>query len=80
MTMGYLFWYGYHVPAVRRRDIYYDKLEREKLAKFGGMALVLDPFLFLESWKVYCWHGLLFLSFLGWESFVWRMLLSVDGG
>jgi len=79
MTMGYLFWYGYHVPAVRRRDIYYDKLEREKLAKFGGMALVFYPIFWKTGWKC-CWNGLLFLSFLAWESFVLRMLLFVDGG
>ena len=36
MTMGYLFWYGYHVPAVRRRDIFYEKLEEERIAKYGG--------------------------------------------
>jgi len=34
--MGYLFWYGYHVPAVRRRDIFYEKLEEERIAKYGG--------------------------------------------
>ncbi len=28
--MGYAFWLGYHIPAVRRRDAYYDKLERDK--------------------------------------------------
>jgi len=27
--MGYAFWLGY-IPAVRRRDAYYDKLERDK--------------------------------------------------
>jgi cytochrome c oxidase subunit 7 len=36
MTMGYLFWYGYHVPAVRRRDAFYENLERERIAKYGG--------------------------------------------
>ena len=35
MTMGYLFWYGYHVPAVRRRDMYYERLEKERTAKYG---------------------------------------------
>jgi len=31
-SAGYLFWYGYHVPAVRRRDIFYSKLEEERAA------------------------------------------------
>jgi hypothetical protein len=43
MTMGYLFWYGYHVPAVRRRDAFYEKLERDKIAKFGGTPLPPMP-------------------------------------
>lgn len=38
MTMGYLFWYGYHVPAVRRRDAFYEKLEKERVAKYGGIT------------------------------------------
>ncbi|MCJ1279327.1 hypothetical protein MMC21_007151 [Puttea exsequens] len=29
-TMGYFYWYGYHVPAVRRRDLFYAKLEQER--------------------------------------------------
>ena len=37
MTMGYIFWYGYHVPAVRRRDMFYEKLEKERVAKYGGI-------------------------------------------
>ena len=37
LTMGYLFWYGYHVPAVRRRDIFYERLEKERIAKYGGI-------------------------------------------
>jgi len=31
-SFGYLFWYGYHVPAVRKRDIYYLKLEDQRAA------------------------------------------------
>jgi cytochrome c oxidase subunit 7 len=38
MTMGYLFWYGYHVPAVRRRDAFYEKLERDRTAKYGSIT------------------------------------------
>lgn len=26
------FWYGYHVPAVRKRDAFYVKLEAERAA------------------------------------------------
>lgn len=29
-TFGYLYWYGYHVPATRKRDLFYAKLERER--------------------------------------------------
>ena len=43
MTMGYLFWYGYHVPAVRRRDIFYEKLEKERIAKYGGIPQPWPP-------------------------------------
>jgi hypothetical protein len=35
MTMAYLFWYGYHVPNVRRRDLFYERLEEERIAKYG---------------------------------------------
>src|SRR5579871_4595105 len=42
MTMGYLFWYGYHVPAVRRRDIYYERLERERTSKYGGIVFISE--------------------------------------
>ncbi|CZS88094.1 related to cytochrome-c oxidase chain VIIa [Rhynchosporium agropyri] len=31
-TFGYAFWYGYHVPAVARRDAYYSKLEDRRAA------------------------------------------------
>ena len=44
MTMGYLYWYGYHVPAVRRRDAFYEKLEEERIAKYGGNSLNLFCF------------------------------------
>ncbi|CAI6333702.1 unnamed protein product [Periconia digitata] len=27
---GYGWWYGYHVPAVRHRDSYYEKIENER--------------------------------------------------
>ncbi|KXL47517.1 hypothetical protein M433DRAFT_57750 [Acidomyces richmondensis BFW] len=36
-SMGYLFWYGYHVPAVRRRDLFYSKLEDERAQAMGQM-------------------------------------------
>ncbi|ORY78582.1 cytochrome c oxidase family protein-like protein, partial [Protomyces lactucae-debilis] len=26
---GYAFWFGYHIPAVRKRDAYYAKLESQ---------------------------------------------------
>lgn len=29
ITGGYAFWFGYHIPAVRKRDAYYAKLEAE---------------------------------------------------
>lgn len=31
-AFGYAFWYGYHVPAVRKRDLYYAKLEDQRAA------------------------------------------------
>ncbi|KAF7892174.1 uncharacterized protein EAF01_010254 [Botrytis porri] len=31
-TFGYGFWYGYHVPAVRKRDAFYAKLEDQRAA------------------------------------------------
>ncbi|TVY68934.1 Cytochrome c oxidase subunit 7A [Lachnellula suecica] len=34
-TFGYLFWYGYHVPAVRKRDAFYSKLEDKRAAEAG---------------------------------------------
>ena len=48
VTMGYVFWYGYHVPAVRRRDLFYEKLERERIAKYGGNPLSLSSTLVLR--------------------------------
>jgi hypothetical protein len=49
--MGYIFWYGYHVPAVRKRDLFYEKLEKERLAKYGGIPHLLCRFvmLFLDA-------------------------------
>ncbi|PMD23669.1 cytochrome-c oxidase, subunit VIIa [Hyaloscypha hepaticicola] len=32
MSFGYLFWYGYHVPAVNKRDRFYSKLEDQRAA------------------------------------------------
>ncbi|KAH9833944.1 cytochrome-c oxidase, subunit VIIa [Teratosphaeria destructans] len=34
-SVGYFWWYGYHVPAVRRRDLFYAKLEDQRAAAFG---------------------------------------------
>ncbi|KAF2729180.1 cytochrome c oxidase family protein-like protein [Polyplosphaeria fusca] len=34
-TAGYAWWYGFHVPAVRRRDAFYAKIEEER-AKYLG--------------------------------------------
>ncbi|CAG8975756.1 hypothetical protein HYALB_00009274 [Hymenoscyphus albidus] len=31
-AFGYAFWYGYHVPAVRKRDAFYAKLEDQRAA------------------------------------------------
>lgn len=33
ITGGYAFWFGYHIPAVRKRDAYYAKLEAEGTGK-----------------------------------------------
>ncbi|KAF1924590.1 uncharacterized protein M421DRAFT_424725 [Didymella exigua CBS 183.55] len=35
VTAGYGWWYGYHVPAVRHRDAFYQKLEDERAAALG---------------------------------------------
>ncbi|KAF2477164.1 cytochrome c oxidase family protein-like protein [Lindgomyces ingoldianus] len=32
---GYGFWYGYHVPSVRHRDAFYQKIEDERAAALG---------------------------------------------
>ncbi|KAK5131678.1 hypothetical protein LTR08_000732 [Meristemomyces frigidus] len=32
---GYLWWYGYHIPAVRRRDMFYAKLEDQRAEALG---------------------------------------------
>ncbi|OCK90871.1 cytochrome c oxidase family protein-like protein [Cenococcum geophilum 1.58] len=34
-TAGYAWWYGYHVPAVRHRDVFYQKIEDERVAALG---------------------------------------------
>ncbi|KAF2175682.1 cytochrome c oxidase family protein-like protein [Zopfia rhizophila CBS 207.26] len=35
VTAGYAFWYGYHVPAVRHRDTFYQKIEDERARNLG---------------------------------------------
>ncbi|OSS51595.1 hypothetical protein B5807_03535 [Epicoccum nigrum] len=35
VAAGYGWWYGYHVPAVRHRDAFYQKLEDERAAAIG---------------------------------------------
>ncbi|BFZ53181.1 hypothetical protein PYCC9005_000204 [Savitreella phatthalungensis] len=35
ITGGYAWWFGYHVPAVRRRDAFYAKLEQEGSGGYG---------------------------------------------
>ncbi|QDS67894.1 hypothetical protein FKW77_008208 [Venturia effusa] len=32
---GYGWWYGYHIPAVRRRDAFYQKLEDKRAQALG---------------------------------------------
>ncbi|KAK4626723.1 Cytochrome c oxidase subunit 9, mitochondrial [Fulvia fulva] len=34
-SFGYFWWYGFHVPSVRRRDQFYAKLEDERAAALG---------------------------------------------
>ncbi|CAG7925137.1 unnamed protein product [Penicillium olsonii] len=34
-TFGYLWWYGFHLPRVRERDVYYSRLEAERAAQRG---------------------------------------------
>ncbi|KAF2875629.1 cytochrome c oxidase family protein-like protein [Massariosphaeria phaeospora] len=35
LTSGYAWWYGYHVPAVRHRDAFYQRLEDERARSLG---------------------------------------------
>ncbi|KAH7382186.1 cytochrome c oxidase family protein-like protein [Pyrenochaeta sp. MPI-SDFR-AT-0127] len=35
VTAGYAWWYGYHVPAVRHRDAFYQKIEDERASALG---------------------------------------------
>ncbi|KAH3908279.1 hypothetical protein HBI56_228330 [Parastagonospora nodorum] len=35
LVAGYGWWYGYHVPAVRHRDAFYQKLEDDRAATLG---------------------------------------------
>ncbi|KAF2859182.1 cytochrome c oxidase family protein-like protein [Piedraia hortae CBS 480.64] len=35
-SMGYFWWYGLHIPLVRRRDFFYDKLENERAKALEG--------------------------------------------
>ncbi|CAG7851419.1 SubName: Full=Uncharacterized protein {ECO:0000313/EMBL:CCA71154.1} [Serendipita indica DSM 11827] len=35
VSSGYAYWYFYYIPSVRRRQEYYLKLEKEKLAAAG---------------------------------------------
>ncbi|KAH7555240.1 hypothetical protein BM1_06863 [Bipolaris maydis] len=35
VVAGYGWWYGYHVPAVRHRDAFYQKLEDERASALG---------------------------------------------
>ncbi|GAB1732362.1 hypothetical protein NU195Hw_g7306t1 [Hortaea werneckii] len=32
---GYFWWYGFHMPAVRRRDLFYAKLEDQRAEALG---------------------------------------------
>ncbi|KAF2257749.1 cytochrome c oxidase family protein-like protein [Lojkania enalia] len=35
---GYAWWYGYHVPAVRHRDQFYQKIEEERAKAMGQQS------------------------------------------
>ncbi|KAF1934717.1 cytochrome c oxidase family protein-like protein [Clathrospora elynae] len=35
VATGYGWWYGYHVPAVRHRDAFYQKIEDERASALG---------------------------------------------
>ena len=58
MTMGYIFWYGYHVPAVRKRDMFYEKLEKERITKYGGiptnpcLPVLYRDFIWIFEWML----------------------------
>jgi hypothetical protein len=36
VTAGYTWWYGYHVPATRKRDNFYQKLEDQRAKAIGS--------------------------------------------
>ncbi|KAF2249453.1 cytochrome c oxidase family protein-like protein [Trematosphaeria pertusa] len=36
IAAGYAFWYGYHVPAVRHRDAFYQRIEDERARALGS--------------------------------------------
>ncbi|KAF2686102.1 cytochrome c oxidase family protein-like protein [Lentithecium fluviatile CBS 122367] len=35
VASGYAWWYGYHVPAVRHRDAFYQQIEDERARALG---------------------------------------------
>lgn len=35
IAAGYGWWYGFHVPSVRRRDLFYAKLEDQRAEALG---------------------------------------------
>ncbi|KAF2275113.1 cytochrome c oxidase family protein-like protein [Westerdykella ornata] len=35
VAAGYTWWYGYHLPAVRHRDSFYQKIEDERARALG---------------------------------------------
>lgn len=35
-SAGYLWWYGFHVPSVRKRDLFYQKLEDQRAEDLKG--------------------------------------------
>ncbi|KAH7136066.1 hypothetical protein B0J11DRAFT_519845 [Dendryphion nanum] len=35
VAAGYGWWYGYHVPAVRHRDAFYQQIEEKRAAALG---------------------------------------------
>lgn len=34
-AFGYLWWYGFHIPRVRKRDQFYAKLEEQRASEAG---------------------------------------------